>query len=415
MKITILCMGSRGDLQPYIALGKALQQKGQQVQIATLLDFQEFVCAHGLDYFPVNGRLSTLLNSDVVANAKKVDNPLKFIQSFRELGNIAGELQSDLFDACVGSDLIIYHPGAVIGYFAAQKMGIPGVLASPFPMTPTSEYPALIFYHFPQFGGYYNKLTHKIFEKIMWMASKNPMKKFWMDKFGTLPENFSCPFEKHITDKFPTIISCSQHVFANPKDWPDHIYNTGYWFLDEEPGWVPPQALTNFLHQGPPPVYVGFGSVTDSNQVNETIHLVIESLRMAGCRGVLSFGGQTEKFLAKDIFFLDDVPHSWLFPRMSVVIYHGGAGTTAAGFRAGVPSVIIPHSNDQFAWGKRVFELGVGSKPIPRKKLTAERLATAIRYALQDEVRKAATNLGNKIRNENGKEKAAKIILDIFQ
>lgn len=415
MKITILSTGSRGDLQPYIALGKALQHKGQYVQIATLLDFEDFVRAHGLDYFPVNGRLSSLLNSDVVANAKKVDNPLKFIQSFRELGNIAGELQSDLYNACIGSDLILYHPGAAIGYFAAQKMGVPAVLASPFPMTPTSEYPALIFYHFPQFGGFYNKLTHKIFENIMWMASKNPTRKFWIDQFGKLPEDFSCPYRKQNSEKFPTIISCSQHVFANPKDWPDHIYNTGYWFLDEEPGWIPPPALINFLQQGAPPVYVGFGSVTDSNLANETIHLVIEGLRMAGRRGVLSLGGQTEKYVAEDIFFLDDAPHSLLFPHMSVVIHHGGAGTTAAGLRAGVPSVIIPHSNDQFAWGKRVFELGAGSKPIPRKKLTAERLATAIRYALQDEVRKAATNLGKKIQSENGADYGSKIILDIFQ
>lgn len=414
MKISILSTGSRGDLQPYIALGKALMDKGQQVQIATLLDFQEFVRGYGLDYFPVNARLSTLLNSDVVANAKKVDNPIKFFQSFRELTNIAGELQTDLFDACVGSDLIIYHPGAAIGYFAAQKMGVPAVLASPFPMTPTSEYPSLIFYHFPRFGRVYNKLTHKIFEKIMWMASKNPLKKFWLDRFRKLPENFSCPYGKQNTKKFPTIISCSQHVFTNPKDWPDHIYNTGYWFLDEEPGWVPPQALVNFLHKGPPPVYVGFGSVTDSNLAKETLQLVIDGLRKAGCRGVLSLGGKTEKFKAEDIFILDDIPHSWLFSHMSVVIHHGGAGTTAAGFRAGVPSVIIPHSNDQFAWGKRVFELGVGSKPIPRKKLTSEGLAAAIRYALKDEVRKAATNFGKKIQSENGAEQAANIILDIF-
>jgi sterol 3beta-glucosyltransferase len=415
MKISILSTGSRGDLQPYIALGKALKDKGQQVQIATLLDFQEFVRSHGLDYFPVNARLSTLLHSDVVANAKKVDNPIKFFQSFRELGNIAGELQSDLFDACVGSDLIIYHPGAAVGYFAAQKMGIPAVLASPFPMTPTSVYPALIFYHFPSFGRAYNKFTHKIFEKIMWMASKNPLKKFWIDKFGKPPEDFSYPYGKQNSEKFPTIISCSQHVFANPKDWPDHIYNTGYWFLDEEPGWIPPPALINFLQQGSPPVYVGFGSVTDANLAKENINLVIEGLRMAGHRGVLSLGGQTEKYVAEDLFFLDDAPHSWLFPQMSVVIHHGGAGTTAAGFCAGVPSVIIPHSNDQFAWGKRVFELGVGSKPIPRKKLTSERLVAAIRYALQDEVRKAASNLGKKIQSENGTEQAAKIILDIIQ
>ena len=146
-----------------------------------------------------------------------------------------------------------------------------------------------------------------------------------------------------------------------------------------------------------------------------TTDLVLEALKMSGQRGVLATGwsGMSRDLeLPENIFMLESAPHSWLFPRMAAVVHHGGAGTTAAGFRAGVPGVIIPFSNDQFAWGRRAWELGVGAKPIPRKKLTSEKLADAIRFALKDQVKNAAKVLGEKIQNENGAEKAAKVILE---
>ncbi len=209
------------------------------------------------------------------------------------------------------------------------------------------------------------------------------------------------------------MISYSVHVFPRPASWLEHVHITGYWFLDEEAGWQPPQDLLDFLQAGNPPVYVGFGSVGDASLAEQKTRLVIEALRQSGQRGVLATGWNAMTKIGNlpdTVYMLDSAPHSWLFPQMAAVVHHGGAGTTAAGFRAGVPSIILPYGNDQFAWGLRAYELGAGPKPVPQKRLTAEALSSAITAALKPQALAAAEALGEKIRKEHGAEIAAEII-----
>jgi sterol 3beta-glucosyltransferase len=417
MLITILAGGSRGDTQPYIALGLALKQRGCEVRIATHENFESFVRGYGLDFHPIRGDVTAVATGEMGREAAQADNPLKVLLSFNKLKALVFDLQKDFYDACAGSDAIVYHPGATIGYFTAQKMKIPSIFGAPFPMSPTREFPALIFYNAPRLGRTYNLTTHRIFEQIMWQTSGSAVKDFWKKEFGRAPDNFVSPYGKQTTRQLPTVISCSDHVFPRPADWPEGVHNTGYWFLDEEAGWTPPADLADFLQKGEPPVYVGFGSVGDSTQAEKTTKLVIEALQRSGQRGLLATGWSGMKKmdqLPEGIFMLESAPHSWLFPRMKAVIHHGGAGTTAAGLLSGVPSIIIPHANDQFAWGRRVIELGVGPKPIPRKKLSAEKLSEAIQTALTDEIQAKAGELGKKIQAEDGAGNAAKIILDCF-
>ena len=414
MHVTFLAAGTRGDTQPYIALGLALKKAGHTAQIAAFENNRDFVKSNGLEFYPIKGDVTQITRSDTGLEAMKADNPLKILLSFSKLMSLATNLQKDFYDACIGSDAVVYHPGASIGYFAAQHLNIPSILATPFPMTPTREFPSLIIYDSIRPGKAGNYLSHQLFEKMMW-GSGTPVKKFWKKEFGTLPEDFSCPYSKQITKSSPTIVSCSNYVFPRPADWPVHVYNTGYWFLDEEEDWRPSNDLLEFLDKGSPPVYVGFGSLGDAAAAAQTTELVIDALNRSGQRGILATGwsGLTDiGNLPKEIFVLESAPHAWLFPRMSAVVHHGGAGTTAAGLRAGVPSILIPFSNDQFAWGRRVYELGVGSKPIPRKKLSAENLSAAIKAALTDEIRAAAKDLGSKIQSENGAATAAKIIIN---
>jgi sterol 3beta-glucosyltransferase len=163
---------------------------------------------------------------------------------------------------------------------------------------------------------------------------------------------------------------------------------------------------------------VGFGSLSDSATAEQTTNLIVDALKRSGQRGILATGwnGMSKRDdLPETIYMLESAPHAWLFPRMAAVVHHGGAGTTAAGFRAGVPGIIIPHSNDQFAWGRRAYELRVGARPIPRKNLTAEKLADAIQYALSENVKAAAQDLGRKIQGENGVESAVKVVLDCLK
>jgi sterol 3beta-glucosyltransferase len=412
--ITILAAGSRGDTQPFLALGVALKQSGHEVRITSHKNNESLIKGLGLELFPLEGDIAQIISSQVGVEAMQADNPLKLLRSFNTLKSFVYDRQIEFFNACQGSEAIIFHPGAAIGYFVAHEMNIPGILGTPFPMTPTRQYPSIIVYDSPRLGGSYNLLSHKVFERIMWSATSAPTKEFWKKQFGSAPRNFSCPYSK----VNPVLVSCSNHVFPRPADWPEHVHQSGYWFLDDEPGWEPPRDLMDFLEAGEPPVYVGFGSLGEHAEADKTTRLVLEALDRAGMRGVLAtglFGLSRDMALPANTFRLESAPHAWLFPRMAAVVHHGGAGTTAAGLRAGVPSVIITYGNDTLAWGRRVYELGVGPKPLPRKKLTVEQLAAALVESRTESMITAAAELGKKIRTENGALDAAKVICRIIE
>jgi sterol 3beta-glucosyltransferase len=231
MLVTILTAGTRGDIQPYIALGLELKKAGLRAQIATFENYAGFVKGFGLEFYPIRGNVAEVASSNLVQDAMKADNPLKLLLSFNTLKSLIYDVQKDFFTACAGSDAIVYHPGAPIGYFIAQHLKIPSILATPFPMTPTQKYPLLIFYDKPRLGKRFNYFSHKIFEQIMWSASKAPVQQFWKAQFGHLPQDFGCPFPRQMERRSPTIVSCSNHVFPRPDDWPEYVHNTGYWFF----------------------------------------------------------------------------------------------------------------------------------------------------------------------------------------
>jgi sterol 3beta-glucosyltransferase len=190
-----------------------------------------------------------------------------------------------------------------------------------------------------------------------------------------------------------------------PADYPSSLKVTGYWFLDDEPGWQPPPDLTAFLERGKPPVYIGFGSMT-SGDARAKSNAVMSAILQSGQRAVvlrgwagLADGAQT----GKDVYFLQSAPHAWLFPRMAGVVHHGGAGTTAAAFRAGAPQFVIPHFADQPFWARRAHELGVSVKPVDKFKLNAASLADGITALVNTpSLRENAARLGNLIRAEDG-------------
>ncbi|MED4756411.1 glycosyltransferase [Priestia megaterium] len=420
MLITMLTTGTRGDTQPFMALGLELKKKGYRVRIAASEAYQDFIESYGFEYAMLRGDVSKIIESGAADDAINADNPLEFFSSLKneKMMGMMVNIQKDLHKACKGAGAIVYHPGAAIGYFAAKEMDIPSILASPFPMTPTKDYPALIFYDRPRFGKIYNKLTHRIFEWGFWKIVSGPLKKYWVQQYGEGPNDFSCPYPKQRTAANPTIISSSPTVFSVSKDWPEHVHSYGNWFMDSDHSYQPEEKLERFLKAGEPPVYIGFGSVGDKKNAGETTALVIKALKLAGKRGIINTGGsgmnQTEE-IAEDILFVKDIPHEWLFPKMSAVVHHGGAGTTAEGLRAGVPSAIIPYGNDQFAWGRKIHELGAGAKAIPRKELTAEKLSAAISYTQVNEIRSKAQEIGKQIRAEKGAEKAAQVIIDTLE
>jgi sterol 3beta-glucosyltransferase len=279
-------------------------------------------------------------------------------------------------------------------------------------MTPTGDYPSLVFYGKIPSIRPINLVTHRVFSQVIWSTSESPIKTYWKHKFGRIPDHFGNPFFKQVTRRYPTIISSSKHVFPPPSDQPEHVHTTGYWFLDEPEDWSPPGDMVKFLETGEPPVYIGFGSL-GSDSSEKLTSVVSEGLRLAGKRGILAtgWGGLEGNSNEQDLYFVKSIPHSWLFRRTLAVIHHGGAGTTAAGLRAGVPSIIIPFSNDQFAWARRVHDLGVGSEPLSVKNLTAQKLADAISAATSSQTIEKARNLGKKINGEDGANNAARVVL----
>ncbi len=408
--ITILCSGSRGDFQPYIALAQMLQQKGQAVRIAGGKSFGAFVRSYGIDFYPFEADLDTVgVDPKLLEAAGASDNPLKMLLAFNKMKDYGIFTIEESVKACEGSELIVYHPGCTAGYFAARQMGIPAVLASPFPMHRTKERLSVILYGKAKANALSIGLSYTMLQSMLWMVAAGSIKTFWKQKFGRLPEGFGKPFE-NTSARYPAIISCSNHVFSRPKDWSPSIHQEGYWFTEEPEEYTPPPELADFLRAGTKPVYIGFGSMTMTQATEDLRRIAVSALQKAGQRGVLSGLGDGAN-LPEGIFAVDSIPHTWLFNNMAAVCHHGGAGTSAAGFRAGVPSAIVPFSNDQFAWAHRAYDLGVGAKPVYRKNLNAYNLAGAIQAALQQDVVEKAAALGKKIRAETGAESCAEVIL----
>ncbi len=212
------------------------------------------------------------------------------------------------------------------------------------------------------------------------------------------------------------IITYSSSIIPHPSDWPENIHITGYFFQETELDWQPSSELQSFLEAGAPPVYIGFGSM--AGQASEQLtKLVLASLAKSGQRGLLmtGWGALQPGAVPDNVFVLDAAPHSWLFPRMAAVVHHGGAGTTAEGLRAGVPSVIVPFILDQPFWGARIKALGVGPEPIPHKHLSVDRLTKAINIAVSDCLMiQNAKSCGEVVRTENGVSNAVKIVKSYF-
>jgi sterol 3beta-glucosyltransferase len=409
--ITILCSGSRGDYQPYLALAQALKNSSQAIRIVGGESFRELINDYGFEFYPLSiDYLSADIDPALIQAAQSSDNPLKMLLTFNKMKNYVTGLTTEMYQACIGSDLIIYHPGCAIGYFAGRDLGIPSILAAPFPMHRTKSIASLITY-----GRKYlpTSLSYTLLQNMLWMAGKTGIKAFYQTTHGTLPTDFNPPFET-VDQQHPAIISCSNYVFPRPNDWNAHIHQEGYWFLEEPQPYIPDQDLQAFITNGQKPIYIGFGSVFDARDQAATIQIIIDALAITNQRAIISGMGKTEQ-LPSNIFAVNNIPHSWLFEQVSLVVHHGGAGTTAAGFKAGVPSIIIPFSNDQFAWAHRAYDLGVAPTVFYRKQLNAKKLAKAINEALSEQIINNAQQLAAKIALENGAATCAQVIIQCLK
>jgi UDP:flavonoid glycosyltransferase YjiC (YdhE family) len=415
MQITILALGSYGDVLPIATLGQGLKVAGHQVRLATFENFEKMVNQHGLDFHPIRGDSQAILNAGSGrALTESGQNIMRAwwaaMQSFGVLAeSIAHDLSSPILRE---TEMIINQlPVGLYGYDLAEKMGVPMMMASVMPLNRTRYSPMLafpsLFAHLPG----YNVISYRILEQLVWQWFRPAINRWRKETLGLPQQSFGGYFGEAGTSRLPVLNGFSPHVVPSPPDWGEDVHVTGYWFPQEE-NWQPPDDLRTFIEAGSPPVLIGFGSMSVSDPEGTTA-VILEALKQSGLRGILHAGwaGIGNDDLPDDIFKIDYAPYGWLFPQMAAVVHHGGSGTTAFGLRAGVPSLIVPFLFDQFYWGRRVFTLGVGPKPIPFRKLSVTRLAEALTLATTDRLmRQRAVDLGKNIQTENGIKKTVAII-----
>jgi sterol 3beta-glucosyltransferase len=386
------------------------------VRVVAHARFCELIIRRGLSFAQLDGDLNALLTAPSGRAAlTSTQGPLQtlraslaFLRAARPL--YAAMLESAWEQARDAGLLIATLPTAVAGTQIAEALGIPCVLALLQPLGCTSAFPSPMQPFHASLGPAYNRLSHAALNHLIWWPWRAEVARWRTSQLLLRPLPLSGPIAVAEQRGLTALYGFSQHVVLPPPDWPNWRQITGFWFLERPAEWRPPAALEHFLAAGPPPVYLGLGSMGPPRSPAQ-IQAMVGGLRQAGLRGLLAIGGPIPAELdGPDLLAIGDTWHDWLFPQLALAIHHGGAGTTAATLRAGIPSICLPVGVDQLFWGHRVNGLGCGAPPLPLGSLSSHRLAAAIQQSLSPEVRQAAAAMGQAIREELGAEVAAGVI-----
>lgn len=414
MRITINSFGTRGDVQPYLALGHGLQRAGHQIRVLSHEIHRELIEQEGFEFHSIPIDPKQVMIDHVFA---EMGNNIFQINKF--LRDHSAVFIEDLFrityEAAEGADLLLNSSLSVAGYHVAEKRKIPVLAAYLQPVTPTRHFHGMSMPAPPAWlplQGLYNYASQKLSNLLFFMLMV-PLTNRTREKVLGLPPIRASYYWRIDTDpNFHIVYGYSPLVLPKPPDWGENLHVTGYWPLEIKSEFTPGDELVRFLRVEPKPIYIGFGSMVDHERRKIT-ELILKAVEMAGCRAILLGGwsGLGGADLPDMVLTIEYAPHEWLFPRCAAVVHHGGAGTTAAGLRAGVPSMIVPFFADQFFWSWRVEQLEVGPPAIRREDLTAAGLAAAIEQAVQSEsLRKNAADLGPQLRNEEGVRNAVEAI-----
>ena len=423
--ITILALGSRGDVQPFVALGMALQARGYAVRLAAAADYRALADEAGVPFAPVGGFIRELMDFELVYQALDASRhalPIGFARRFlQHVGPLVRQIVADCWAAAQGCDaLVVSSLGVFPGAGVAERLGVPLIPAHMHPFSATREWPDVSFPALPGWlplRGAYNRLTHALAAQGMWQLLRGALNRARREVLG-LPALGPLALARRAAADAPalTLNAYSALLAPRPADWDARQRVTGYWALPAPAEYQPPPALAEFLAAGPPPAYVGFGSLLLGRDPAGVTRTLVDAL--GGRRAVLfrGWGDVDDSALPATVFATDAVPHGWLFPRVAAVVTHGGAGTVAAALRAGVPPVVVPFFGDQRFWGAQVQRLSVGPPPIPRAALAAPKLARAIEQACSDApMRRRAAALGAQLRAEDGASVAAALIARIVR
>jgi sterol 3beta-glucosyltransferase len=399
MRVTMLTVGSRGDVQPFVAFGAGLQHAGHRVRLCTHPRFQALVEELGLEFAPL-AQGAVARRGETKEGRRWAKHSSRWMPAWmgllQDARSVARRRLRDAADGCDGADVIVAsNLTQLLGWQLARDLDVPlvrALLNAPSYWMARRSRPSVA----------------RALRQLAWLGARPWLNRIRRDALGRPPLPLREPVGRLEEAGQLVLYAFSPAVFPRPQGWGESTEVTGYWFLDRAVDPEPSDALRAFLEAGPAPVYVGFGIQIDHDPPATTA-TIIEALRRAGQRGVLQRPPESlvGAALGDDMLAIGGVAHDWLFPRSAAVVHHGAAGTTATALRAGVPAVIVPHNSDQFSWGRRMAELGVSPPPIPRRRLVVDRLEEALIAATTDrELRERAEALGGQIRGEDGVTRA---------
>ncbi|KAL9590136.1 MAG: hypothetical protein Q9203_001075 [Teloschistes exilis] len=454
LNVVIQVVGSRGDVQPFVALGKVLKAEyGHRIRLATHPTFRSFIEENGLEFFNIGGDPSELMafmvknpglmpgidslkSGDIGKRRKGMyeivqgcwrscfeigdgtgvpasDDHLEKLPSSEQSKEWSLDLNRDSSAKPFVADAIIANPPSFAGIHCAEKLGIPLHLMFTMPWSPTQAFPHPLanIQSSNADQSITNFMSYALVEMMTWQGLGDIINRFREKSLGLEPVSLMWAPGMASRLRIPYTYCWSPALIPKPKDWGSHISIAGFYFLSLASEYTPDPELMAFLEAGPPPVYVGFGSIVvdDPNAMTE---LIFDAIKQTGQRALVSKGwggfGANQIGIPKSVFMLGNVPHDWLFQHVSCVVHHGGAGTTAAGIAAGKPTVVVPFFGDQPFWGSMVAKAGAGPWPVPYKQLTASKLADSIMEALQPNALQKAQALGASIQKESGAKVGAK-------
>ncbi|MEV6487609.1 glycosyltransferase [Actinoplanes sp. NPDC051633] len=419
MKVLVLTLGTRGDVQPFVALARELQRRGHQAVVAAPERFADLIGGQGVSFAGVDDGPLRVLDSGSAVGDVAIGGLWAKAALMRRLPAMFSRVLDDSWRVAstglgAGADVIVHNGQIMAGQHVAEKLGVPAVLALPMPMyVPTGQFP-WPGQQFPEWlPAGVNRLTYAGMKAPAVMFGRTVDR--WRAGLG-LPRRRGRhdPLRRPDGGPVPVLHAVSPAVLPRPADWPATAQVTGYWFVAQPPATDSVESgLDALVSAGSdePLVYIGFGSMAGPDPV-ATTQVVVQALRMAGVRGVVAGGwGGLREVPPPEVFLAGEVPHEVVFPRMAVIVHHGGAGTTAAAVRAGRPQVVCPFVGDQPFWGRRMRQLGTAPEPIDQRRLSAPRLAAAIRTAIDDSAMvTAARRLGDQVRSENGAATAVDVL-----
>lgn len=407
MRIVIMAVGSRGDVVPYTGLGLRLQQEGHRVTLATHGLFEALVRGCGLGFHELPLDTKEQLTDRLAARGTAAPWQVT-LEVNRVVAEHARPLAEAMLAAARAADLVLLTPAGWIGGHVADGLGLPSLGVYLQPLTPTRAFPPATVTT-RSLGGWGNRAAATALRALGQQPFREVVGELRAE-LGLPPVRASAWLASKEAEHWPICYGYSPAVVPQPADWPEWHHTVGYWWPAPDPGFTPSPELLDFLTAGPPPVYIGFGSMPAADGAALSA-LILAAVRGSGLRAVVHSGWAGLRVTGDDVLTVPDVPHEWLFPRMAAVVHHAGAGTTAAGLRAGVPAVPVPSMVDQPFWAQRLERLGVAPGSVPWRGLIAERLAGALTEAVGNPTyRERAAAVAHRLTRDHGTERVLELV-----